>query len=123
VHRGRRGNANVCAILTAPTQSVDIGAFSIQYGFSGPAAAFDNIIPNGFDFENLNPGSPITSVSLSTDIAGLGPGRVTFSSSSVQIDMHASNFQARPTPLRSAWALLRCPNPGAPSPSVPDCLQ
>ncbi|MFO1434390.1 MAG: PEP-CTERM sorting domain-containing protein [Candidatus Competibacteraceae bacterium] len=86
---GGAGNANVCWAMTAPDRvDIDIGALSITWSYSGPGGHFTNIIPNGFDFENLDPGAPITSVALATDIPGLDLGRVTFSSSSIQVDGH-----------------------------------
>ena len=81
------GGANVCGILTAPVQSVDVGASSILYSYNGTGSSFNAVNPNKFDFENLNPGFTIGNVTLSTNIAGLDLSRVTFTGSSVQIDM------------------------------------
>jgi hypothetical protein len=85
---GGGGNANVCGILLAPVQTVDVGASSILYAYNGPGASFDPAIPNKFDFENLNPGFTIGNVTLSTNITGLDLSRITFTGSSLQIDMH-----------------------------------
>jgi hypothetical protein len=63
-----------------------VGDFSIAYSYTGPGAFFGRV-PNGFDFENLNFGGPITSVALTTDIAGLDPTHILFTSNSVQINM------------------------------------
>lgn len=81
------GAANVCGILTAPTQTVDVGASSILYAYNGSGASFNAVTPNKFDFENLNPGFTIGNVNLSTNISGLDLTRVTFTGSSLQINM------------------------------------
>jgi hypothetical protein len=81
------GLANVCTLLTAPVQSIDVGAFTIQYTYTGSGAQFSNVSPNGFDFENLNPGFAIGAVSFSTNIAGMTASNVSFTGSSVHIDM------------------------------------
>jgi len=81
------GGANVCGILTAPVQTVDVGAASILYSYNGAGAGFNAVNPNKFDFENLNPGFTIGNVTLSTNIAGLDLTRIAFTGSSVQIDM------------------------------------
>ena len=81
------GGANVCGILTAPVQTVDVGANSILYSYNGTGSSFNGVNPNKFDFENLNPGFTIGNVTLSTNISGLDLSRVIFTGSSVQIDM------------------------------------
>ena len=96
---GGTGNANVCGILSAfDRQTIDIAALSITYAYSGAGSGFNNLQPNGFDFENLNPGAPITGVSLTTNIPGLDSGRVTFTANSIQVDMHNLSL---PGPLDS----------------------
>ena len=80
------GNANVCFVLSANVQTIDVGASSIAYSYTGSGAFFSRAT-NAFDFENLNLDGPITSVALTTDIAGLDSTRILFTSNSVQIDM------------------------------------
>src|SRR5579862_947024 len=67
------GSANVCSVLSADRQNINVGDFSITYNYIGQGAAFGRNI-NGFDFEGLDPGGPITSVILLTaGITGLDP--------------------------------------------------
>jgi hypothetical protein len=80
------GNANVCFVLSANLQTIDVGPSSIAYSYTGPGAFFSRA-PNAFDFEDLNLGGPITSVALSTDTTGLDLTRIFYTPSSVQIDM------------------------------------
>jgi hypothetical protein len=82
------GGAQVCGILTAPVQTVDVGASSILYAYNGSGAAFNTTPINRFDFENLNPGFTIGNVTLSTNIAGLDMSRISFTGSSLKIDMN-----------------------------------
>jgi len=81
------GSFNVCGVLTLPTQTVDIGDSSIRYSHSGAGGQFTGGILNGFDFENLNPGFTIGNVILTTNIVGLDASRVSFTGSSVKVDM------------------------------------
>ena len=81
------GSFNVCGLLTLPIQSVDIGDFSIRYSHTGLSGQFTPGILNGFDFENLNPGFTIGNVVLTTNILGLDASRVSFTGSSVQVNM------------------------------------
>jgi hypothetical protein len=82
------GPYNVCSLLTAPVQTITVGDNTITYTFTGCCSSFSNATPNGFDFENLNLGMPVTGISLSTNLVGLNLSRVTFSANSVQLDMH-----------------------------------
>jgi hypothetical protein len=84
---GGGGNANVCSLLNLPSQSVDIGASSIRYSHVGTGGQFTPSILNGFDFENLNPGFTIGNVILTTNIANLDASRLSFTGSSVKVDM------------------------------------
>lgn len=81
------GGLNICSILTAPSQTIDIGAFSITYTYTGPGASYNAVTPNQFDFQNLNAGSPIVAVLLSTNIVGLDNSRLTFTGDSIQLRM------------------------------------
>src|SRR5271166_4756424 len=56
------GPYNVCSLLTAPVQTIAVGANTITYTFTGCCSSFNNGTPNGFDFQNLNLGTPITSI-------------------------------------------------------------
>ncbi len=86
---GGSGNANVCEMLTAANQYIDIGDFTIGYSYSGSQPGGFNVDdPNGMTFLNLDPGAPITDVSLVTGISGLDMSRISFTGSSVSIDMH-----------------------------------
>lgn len=82
------GNANMCAALTGPDQSLDFQDSAITYVYSGNGSGFNpNLAFNGFEFLNLNPGVPILAVSLTTDISGLDLSRITFTESSIRINM------------------------------------
>lgn len=86
---GGSGNANVCEMVTAANQYIDIGDLSIGYSYVGSQPGGFNVEePNGMTFLNLDPGGPITDVLLVTGIAGLDMSRVSFTESSVSIDMH-----------------------------------
>lgn len=86
---GGTGNANVCGMLTAPTQYLDIGDTTIAYSYvGGTPGGFNPTEPNGMEFLDLDIGGPITSVLLSTGIAGLDLSRISFTATSVAIDMH-----------------------------------
>lgn len=81
------GAFNLCTMLTAPTQTVDIGDQSITYQYEGGGSGFNPAYINGFDLQTLNLGSAITDIDFSTDIAGLGQSRVSFTADSLQIHM------------------------------------
>jgi hypothetical protein len=85
---GGTGNANVCSILTAPIQAIDIGDNFITYNYLrvGDPAGFAPGV-NGFDFQALDLDSHIIAVQLSTTIAGLDASRLTFDTHSIQLDM------------------------------------
>lgn len=85
---GGGGNANVCTMLTAPSQTVDIGDLAITYTYSGSnGSGFSPVPINGFNFLSLDPGFLIGGVQLSTDIAGLDLSRVSFTGDSISIYM------------------------------------
>ncbi len=82
------GNADMCGALTGPNQSVDFLDSAITYVYSGNGSGFNpELAFNGFEFLHLNPGVPILAVSLSTDIAGLHLSRITFTETSIRINM------------------------------------
>jgi hypothetical protein len=76
--------------VLSPTQSVDFKDLSIRYESRSPVQ-FEATAPpgyNGFDWENLKPhGGVIRSVSLSTNIPGLDSSRLTFTASSIRLNM------------------------------------
>jgi hypothetical protein len=106
------GPFNICNILTAATQTFDIGDSTIMYNYSGGGAGFNSTTPNNIQFENLNPGSPITGVTLSTDIVGLDNSRVSFASNSVEVDYHGLQLQA-PTQFFTLTLSTATPEPTA----------
>jgi hypothetical protein len=81
------GAFNLCTMLTAATQMVDIADQSITYRYVGGGSGFNAVYINGFDFQALNLGSAITDIGLSTDIAGLDLSRLSFTADSLQVDM------------------------------------
>jgi PEP-CTERM motif len=82
------GSFNACSLLTSPVQTITIGDDSIAYTYvnSTTPSLFLSATPNQFDFENLDPGSPIIGVSLSTNISGLSLANIEFTGSSVKIN-------------------------------------
>lgn len=93
------GGAQLCNVLTSPVQTVDLGDNSIRYdyvGSGGASSGFTNVQPNGFAFESLyGSGSTLSSVLLTTNIAGLDASRLSFAGHSVQVDMHGLNLGAQ----------------------------
>jgi hypothetical protein len=83
------GNANICGILRAPTQTIDFDDFSITYNYVrvGDPTGFFLASPNAFDFQNLNFNGSIVNVILTTTSSGLNASRLTFTSNSVQLNM------------------------------------
>jgi hypothetical protein len=112
--------AQICAILTAQTQSLDLGDNSIRYdylGAGGATATFDNVLVNGFDFQSLyGSDTAITGLTLQTNIAGLTASRLSFSGHSVQVNMRGLSLgstaffelglQTAPVPEPASAALL-----------------
>lgn len=84
---------NLCTMLTAEVQMVDIGDTSITYTYSGGGSGFNNVNINGFDFRELS-GLDITGLMLATDIVGLDMSRVSWDLHSVQVDMHGLALQS-----------------------------
>ena len=85
---GGSGNANLCAALIAPNQYLDIGDTSIGYSYIGTNnSGFNPVSPNGFTFRDLNLGGPIVAVGLSTDIAGFSTSRISFTDTSVTVEL------------------------------------
>lgn len=84
------GAANLCTMLTAPTQTVDIGDSSIHYDYTstdGQSSGFNNVAVNGFDFQMLQFGAPLVDFVLSTDIVGLDDSRITLTANRLEVDM------------------------------------
>jgi hypothetical protein len=82
------GAAQVCQVLTSPTQTLDFVADGIRYDYVGPGSGFDNIAVNRFDFGLFSGGPAIANVLLTTNIAGLDASRLSFTAHTVQLDMH-----------------------------------
>jgi DNA-binding winged helix-turn-helix (wHTH) protein len=84
------GPFHVCKAVLSPRQSVDFKDLSIRYE-SRARLKFEATAPpgyNGFDWENLKPhGGGIRAVSLRTNIAGLESSRITFTASSIRVNM------------------------------------
>ena len=87
------GSLNLCSMLIASEQTVDIGDNSITYRYTGVGSGFNAAKFNGFDFRGLN-GLFITGVELSTDIQGLVKDRITFDQDSVQVNMEGLALQS-----------------------------
>ncbi len=86
---GGSGNANACTMLTAANQYIDIGDFTIDHSYVGSVpSGFNPTPPNGMTFLGLDIGAPIGAVLISTGIAGLDDSRITFTATSVEVDMH-----------------------------------
>lgn len=113
------GSAQLCQVLQAPTQTLDIGDSRIRYdyvGLGGATAGFDDIPVNGFTFASLFTGATITGVQLTTNIAALDASRLSFAAHSVTVDMHGLalgsqaffqlDLQTAPVPEPASAALL-----------------
>ncbi|KQV60508.1 hypothetical protein ASC95_03395 [Pelomonas sp. Root1217] len=110
------GAAQICQVLTAPTQTLDFVTGGIRYDYVGPGSGFDNIAVNRFNFGLLANGPAITNVLLTTNIAGLDASRLSFSAHTVLLDMHGlaiSNLayfqldvETAPVPEPASAALL-----------------
>lgn len=82
------GNFEACQYLNAPKlQTIDIGANSVTYRYTGPGAIFDDVSPNAFYIEGLNLPKPIAGVELHTNIPGLTPANVSFTATTVTVNM------------------------------------
>ena len=112
------GSANVCALLTAPTQTIDFSDLAITYKYVGNGNGFNSLAVNGFSFLDLNlgPGLAIGNVLVDTNIFSLET-RVSFTANSVKVSMSdlavtgpTSGFTltlvAAPVPEPAAWALM-----------------
>lgn len=114
------GAAQVCQILSAPTQSLDIAASSIRYDYvrtNGVPVSFSAVPVNRFEFSSLfDSGTVITGVLLSTDIAGLDVSRLSFAAHTLTLDMRGLplgataffqlDLQTAPVPEPASAALL-----------------
>ena len=82
------GAADICSVLTAPTQSLDFMDNAIRYAYVGGGADFMDAQHNRFQFTSLyGDDTVITGVQLSTNIAGLDASRITFGGHMVNVDM------------------------------------
>lgn len=113
------GAAQICQVLSAPTQSLDFGDSSIRYTYTGTGSGFNALLVNGFAFESLfDAGTVITGVTLSSNgISNLNLGRISFSAHSIQVDMGGVglsgpeaffqlDIQTAPVPEPASAALL-----------------
>ena len=109
------GSANVCSLLTAPTQTVDFADLSITYTYTGNGSGFNALPENRFRFLSLDPGFAIGTVGLTTNIGGLDASRISFTSNSITVNVSGlglsgptSNFQLTlaPVPEPATWAML-----------------
>jgi hypothetical protein len=110
--------AQLCQVLTTPTQTVDISDTAIRYDFSGTGASFNAIAVNGFTFESLfDAGTVIAGVNVtSSGFTNWNDGRVSFTAHGIQVDMaglllgpQASlqlDIQTAPVPEPASVALL-----------------
>ena len=109
---GGAGNANVCTMLTAPNQFLDFGDTTIAYSYSGSeSGGFNPVTPNGMTFANLNLGAPIVDVLIDTAIVGLDDTRVSFTATSVTVQMgglglgFSNYFILTPVTAPEPWSL------------------
>lgn len=110
------GSAQICQVLTSPTQTLDFVGDGIRYDYVGPGSGFDNIAVNRFNFGLYGGGPAISNVLLTTNIAGLDASRLSFTAHTVLLDMHGlaiSNLayfqldvQTAPVPEPASVALL-----------------
>jgi hypothetical protein len=111
------GGADLCQVLTAPTQTLDFSDNAIRYSYAGSGADFLDVQHNRFQFTSLYDGNTaITGVQLSTNIAGLDASRISFGDHMVSVDMHALhvgsdaffqlNLQTAAVPEPASAALL-----------------
>jgi hypothetical protein len=110
------GSAQICQVLTSPTQTLDFVSDGIRYDYVGPGSSFDNIAVNRFNFGLFGGGPAITNVLLTTNITGLDASRLSFTAHTVLLDMKGlaiSNLayfqldvQTAPVPEPASAALL-----------------
>ena len=82
------GSAQICNVLSAPTQTINIGDNSIRYEYVGAGAGFGDIEINAATFESLyGSGTKIVGATLTgTSITGFEQSRITFTDHSVRIN-------------------------------------
>lgn len=82
------GSAQICNVLSAPTQTLNIGDNSIRYEYAGTGAGFGDIDVNAATFESLyGSGTRIVGATLTgTSITGFEQSRITFTDHSVRVD-------------------------------------
>ncbi len=83
---GGAGNANICAALTAPNQSLNFTDTTIDYTYTGTGSGFNPAAWSGFDFD-VNPGFTLAGVNLVTNIVGLDASRLSFTGNSIELNM------------------------------------
>lgn len=81
------GVAQICQVLTSPTQTLDLFDSGIRYDYVGPGSGFDDIDINRFNFVLQPSGPQIVNLQLQTNIVGLTLSRITASADSIQVDM------------------------------------
>jgi len=107
-------NGAVTSFNAVAVQTIDVGDMDIAYALRGATAAFQGFDFNAVIFSNLDLGAPIGGAVLSTNIAGMTSARVSFSASSVAVDLrgltvsdgHGWRVTLLPVPEPSPAALL-----------------
>lgn len=105
------GPASVCTVLTSPMQTVHTGDRSIRYTRAGTNSR--KIAPTAFVVQNLGPGFTIGSVTLTTNIPGLTNARVSFTGSSVTVNMTDLAIAGPASTFQLDLAELAIPEPAA----------
>lgn len=112
------GTADLCKVLTSPTQSLDVGENTIRYSYAGSTGTdFLDVQHSWFQFTSLyDGGAAITGVQLNTNIAGMDASRITFGEHMVRVDMRGLHvdagayfelgLQAAPVPEPASAVLL-----------------
>lgn len=111
------GGADLCNVLTSPTQSLDFSANAIRYDYGGVGTNFLDVQHSRFQFTSLYDGATaITGVQLATNISGLDASRVSFGGHQLQVDMRGLqvgadayfqlNLLTAPVPEPASAALL-----------------
>jgi len=90
------GAFNVCAFLSLPGQTVDIGADTLSYAIPAtPGGNFTATTPNRFVFDGLAPGFAIAGVVVDfTGLGGFDASRVTFDADTVTVAMQSVTLDA-----------------------------
>ena len=107
---------SLCGVaLTAPTQTLDIGDWTIRYDYSGSGSFFPGFSGGAFGgllFSNLDIGAPgITGLTLTTNMSGLDASRISFTTDSVSVNLQ--NLDLVP----SSYFEVTASSSGVPEPS------